>query len=117
MAYVQVQEGNTFIGEPGLITCPQIVRGVVNDQPYMAFDFSKLLTDPDNVLDDTLGAAVSETGSKTITFADESFSSDNKIVTFKVSSFAADTFTIKCSVRTTEGTSNLVSLIGTFIAT
>ena len=110
MAFVPCDGSRTWVGQDGLVHCPQLVRIVTTDEPYLLFDFTHVLSE--NVSISTADAVI-EKDSKTITVADTSVSDENRRVSFKVSGMSAGDFIMRSTVTLSDGTDNKISLQGT----
>jgi hypothetical protein len=110
MAFVAVDEDKTWVGLEGFTRCPQVIRGVTGDNPYVVFDFTDVLTENQAIS----SAALSESSS-TYTATDNDISASGKKVSFKVHSTGTTTagdYIYRCLATLSSGTANLVSLEG-----
>lgn len=111
---MRVDRDRTWIGEEGIHHCPQIPIVALADDPYFNFDFTNKL-DQDTTISSV--ATPTEIDSKTVTISDESVSNDGKVVSFKATGMTpAGNFTIRATATLSSGTTQAISLQGTFKA-
>lgn len=109
MAYVRVDLDRKWIAQEGMLTCPQIIQMVSADTPYVAMDFTRVLTDNSGISSVT----VTEVTTSALTFADQSIAQDNRRISFKISGGpAAGTYVINVNVQLSGGTTNKMSKRG-----
>lgn len=109
MTYYEVDNDRTWTAEEGIPACPQVVRIVSTDSPYLRFDFSKVLAADSGIASAT---AVIEIDSKTITISDTSVSNDVRRVSFKVTGMAVGDYNLRSTVTLNNGTGNTISRQG-----
>jgi hypothetical protein len=109
MAYVRVDNSRVWRGQDGLVLCPQVIRILYTDNPYLCFDFTDVLHGDVSISSPVMSEP---SGTGNITLSAEDVDDQGRRVSFKATPSTAEDFTIACKVTLSDGTSSTISLRG-----